>query len=184
MNAGAKIGANVPLVSSGARVFQPTTPIRSPALTPASRSACSTVGAAASIDAHQAERRAEDDVDLDRDDRDVADVLLAEKQRAPAPPEHEQNLLEARVEVAEEDEARRVLAVAVHDDLIDIDRREERCDPLFELGRGYRRQRLGDVERRHADVGQLDRSRHGASFNRGDLDTRRPAAYGRRQVTR
>ena len=31
-------------------------------------------------------------------------------------PEHEQNLLEARVEVAEEDEARGVLAVAVDDD--------------------------------------------------------------------
>ena len=99
-------------------------------------------------------------------------------------PEHEQHLLEARVEVAEEDEARRVLAVAVDDDLVDVDRREERRDPRFELGRGDRRQRLGDVERGHPHVGQLDRSRHGASFNRGDLDTQRPAAYGRRQVTR
>jgi len=43
-NAGAKIGANEPFDSSGRSVFQPTTPMRSPLATPASRSACSTVG--------------------------------------------------------------------------------------------------------------------------------------------
>ncbi len=110
---------------------------------------------------------------------------LPTMQRPPPSPEHEQNLLEARVEVAEEDEAGRMLAVAVDDDLIDVDRREERGDPRLELGGGDGRQRLGDVERRHAHVGQLNRSRHGVSFkSRGILtltDERRTVG---RQVTR
>ena len=122
--------------------------------------------ATGSIDPHQAQRWAEDDVDLDRDDRDVADVLLADEQRSPTSSEHEQYLLEARVEVAQEDEARRVLAVAVDDDLIDVDRREQGFDSLLELGGGDDRQRLRDVERGHPYVSQVDRSRHGCSFDR------------------
>ena len=118
------------------------------------------------LDPHQAQRWAEDDVDLDRDERDVADVLLADEQRSPTSSEHEQYLLEARVEVAQEDEARRVLAVAVDDDLIDVDRREQGFDSLLELGGGDDRQRLRDVEWRHPYVSQVDRSRHGCSFNR------------------
>ena len=55
---------------------------------------------------------------------------LPSEQRSPARPEHEQYLLEARVEVAQEDEVRRVLAVAVDDDLIDVNRREQGGDPL------------------------------------------------------
>ena len=120
-------------------------------------------------------------VDLDRDDRHVADVLLAEQQCPPAvPPEDEEGLLEPRVEVAEEDEARCVLAVAVDDDLVDVDRGEEGGDPLLEFGGRDGRQRLRNVERRHAHVGQLDRSRHGVSFVRGRILTPIDrAAYGR-----
>ena len=100
-------------------------------------------------------------------------------------PEHEQHFLEPRVEVAEEDEARRLLAVSVDDDVIDVDGGEERRDPRLELGGCDGRDRLRDVERRHPHVCQLDRSQHGVSFgSRGILtvsDERRTVG---RQVTR
>ena len=59
-NAGAKIGANVPLVSSGDSVFQPTTPIRSPCADARFAQRLLHGRPAAAIDAHQAQRRTED----------------------------------------------------------------------------------------------------------------------------
>jgi len=43
-----------------------------------------------------------------------------------------------------------VLAVAVDDDLVDVDRSEKRGDPRLELRCADGRQRLRDVERRHS----------------------------------
>ena len=60
-----------------------------------------------------------------------------------------------------------MLAVAVDNDLVGIDRRQESGDSLLELGRRDGGQGLRDVERRHAYLGQLDRSRHGVSFSYG-----------------
>ena len=114
----------------------------------------------ASVDSHQAECRAQDDVDVDRHDRDVADVLLAEHERPRGRADDEQRLLEPGVQVAQEDEVRGVLAIAVDDDPVGFDRALQRGDPRLELGARDRGQLLRQLERRRRDVGQLDRPLH------------------------
>ena len=110
------------------------------------------------VDAHQAERRTADDVDVDRDDRCVDDALLADDQRPPTAREDQQRLLEPGIEVAEVGEVPGVLAVGVDDDRVGVDRGEEVRDPRLVLGGGD----LGappcrNLDRRQADLGDLDR---------------------------
>ena len=81
------------------------------------------------VDSHQAERRTADDVDVDRHDRRVHDALLADDQRPPTAREHQQRLLEPRIEPAQVLEAAGMLTVGVHDDRVGLDRREQPGDP-------------------------------------------------------